>query len=419
MNDANESLFDAKFELSEAWQQRLQSFLNLRNFLALFALLFFLVAWNRGIPLIYGLSALMLSILLVSYLAPYLSLRGIVVTRKKYLVATVGETLRVAIDLDGNGSSWCRMIELGDQVPCANEDERSPSLYIPRLTHAISTHYCVEMNWRGLHTLGPLELRSSYPLGVNRIVRVVESSEAEVLVHPSPFPIARIELNRAATQNTQGAFLSPRKGGCDEFSSLREFRYGDNPRHIHWAKSSQGLVFQVKEYESQQTNVLSIVLDRSAANTIGEGRYSTFEYQVSVAVSIARYCIDAGIPVALYAGEQSVTIPACDEYQYQKIVESLALVTLEENNKEPLPYPHYAQALIEEQPQGCWVLFANDDSRTLEDLSYHSFLSQVLIIEFNCRSFRFPLSSPDAKSITGLGDYYISRNDDLQKVFSR
>ena len=419
MSDANESLFDAKYELNEAWPQRLPPFINVRNFLALFALLFFLVAWNRGIPLIYGLSALMLSILLVSYLAPYLSLRGVVVTRKKYLVATVGETLRIAIDLDCSGSSWCRMIEVGDQVPCANEDERSPTVYIPRLTQALSTHYSIEMNWRGLHTLGPLELRSSYPLGVNRIVRVVENSEAKVLVHPSPFPIARLELNRAATQNTQGAFLSPRKGGCDEFSSLREFRYGDSPRHIHWAKSSQGQGFQVREYQSQQTNVLSIILDRSAGNNIGEGRYSTFEYQVSVAVSIARYSIDAGIPVALYAGGKSVAIPACDEHQYQKIVESLALVTLEEKNRETLPYPHYAQALIEEKPQGCWVLFANDDGRTLEDLSYHSFLSQVLIVEFNCHSFRFPLSTPGPKSTTGLGDYYISRNDDLQKVFSR
>lgn len=63
MSDVNESLFDVKFELNEALQQRLRPFLNIRNFLALFALLFFLVAWNRGIPLIYGLSALMLSVL--------------------------------------------------------------------------------------------------------------------------------------------------------------------------------------------------------------------------------------------------------------------------------------------------------------------------------------------------------------------
>jgi uncharacterized protein (DUF58 family) len=419
MSDANESLFDVKFELNDALQQRLRPFLNIRNFLALFALLFFLVAWNRGIPLIYGLSALMLSILMVSYLAPYLSLRGVVVTRDKYLVAAVGETLRVTINLDGSGNRWCRMIELVDHVPCANEDERSPSLYVPRLTQAISTHYAVTMNWRGLHTLGPSELCSSYPLGVNRIGRVVESSEAKVLVHPSPFPIAQIELNRAATQNTQGSFLSPKKGGYDEFTSLREFRPGDSPRHIHWAKSSHGQDFQVREYESQQTNVLSIVLDRSIGNNIGDGRYSTFEYQVNVAVSIARYCIDTGITVALHAGKQSVTIPACDEYQYQKIVESLALVTVKEKNNETIPYPHYAQALIEDQPQGCWVLFANDEGSGLEDLNYHSFLSQVLIIEFNSRSFRRPLSTPGAKSSTGLGDYYISRNDNLEKVFGR
>jgi uncharacterized protein (DUF58 family) len=226
-------------------------------------------------------------------------------------------------------------------------------------------------------------------------------------------------LNRAATQYTQGSFLSPRKGGCDEFTSLREFRHGDSPRHIHWAKSSQGREFQVKEYESQQANVLSIVLDQSIVSNVGEGRFSTFEYQVTIAVSIARFCMDQGIPVALYAGNESVAIPECNESQYQNIAESLALVTLEEANGDTIPYRDYAQSLIAERPQGCWVLFANDESNELDTLGYHSFLSQVLIVEFNCRSFRFPLSSPGAGSPTGACDYHISRNDDLEKVFRR
>jgi len=419
MSDANESLFDVKLEVNEAVWRRLQPFINIRNFLLLFAVVFFLVAWNRGISLIYALSALMLSVLLVSYIAPYLALRGVTVAREKYLVTAVGETLRVTMDLEGSGTRWCRMIEIVDRVPCAEEGERTPSLYVPRLNRAITAHYAVEVNWRGLHTLGPLELSSSYPLGVKRVVRLVENSEAKVLVYPSPFPIARIELSRAATQYTQGAFLSPRKGGCDEFTSLREFRNGDSPRHIHWAKSSQGREFQVKEYESQQTNVLSIVLDRSIANNAGEGRFSTFEYQVTIAVSIARFCVDSGIPVALYAGRESVAIPECNESQYQNIAESLALVTLEENADDTTPYRDYAQSVIGERPQGCWVLFANDESNDLDTLGYHAFLSQVLIIEFDAHSFHFPLSRPGAGSATSTGDYVISRNDDLEKVFSR
>ena len=419
MSDAKQSVFDVRLELNEALWRRLRPFINVRNFLALFALLFFLVAWNRGISLIYALSALMLSVLLVSYVAPYLALRGVAVKRKKYLVAAVGETLRVTMELEGPGSSWCRMIQIVDRVPCAEEEERAPSLYVPRLRHMVTAEYAVVTNWRGLHSLGPLELRSSYPLGVNRVARLVENSEAQVLVHPSPFPIARIELNRAATQYTQGSFLSPRKGGCDEFTSLREFRHGDSPRHIHWAKSSQGREFQVKEYETQQANVLSIVLDQSIVSNVGEGRFSTFEYQVTIAVSIARFCIDQGIPVALYAGKESVAIPECNESQYQNIAESLALVTLGQAGGDTIPYRDYAQSLIAERPQGCWVLFANDESNELDTLGYHAFLSQVLIIEFNCRSFRFPLSRPGTGSPTGACDYHISRNDDLEKVFRR
>lgn len=419
MRDAQDNLFDVKIELGETVRQRLQPILNIRNFLLLFALLFFLVAWNRGIPLIYGLSALMLGVLAVSWLAPYLALRGVALRRDKFLLAAVGEKLSVTINLDCSEHSWCRMIELVDYVPCADEGSRFPSLYVPRLTKPVSSHYLVEMDLRGLHTLGPLELRSSYPLGVNRVSRTVAGSEASVLVHPSPFKLGRLQLSRAAIQDTQGSFLSPRTGGSDEFSSLREFRYGDSPRHIHWAKSTLGHNFQVKEYESQRTNAVSIVLDRSAGNNSGEGRYSTFEYQVTVAVSVARYCVDHGIPVALFAGKQSVSTPASDEGQYRSIVESLALVNLEEEGEEQLSYSRYAQSCIDEQAQGCWLLFLNDEGESLEHLNYHSYLSQVLIVEFNGRSFRSLEDSAVPGAVSGIGDYYISRNDDLEEVFSR
>lgn len=416
MANSKDSLFDAKLELNAGLQDKLVVYINIRNFLILFALVFFLIAWNRGIALIYVMSALMLGVLLVSYLAPFLSLRGVSVSREKHLVAAVGQSVSVDLRLDQVGRGWGRMLEVVDFVPCAQEDCREPSVYVPRLHHSVETAYQVAMDWRGIHTLGPLELRSSYPLGVHCVRRTLAQSEATVLVHPTPFAIATMNFDKAASRLTLGSYLSRRAGGSDEFSRLREYRAGDSVRHIHWAKSSQGRELFVKQYESYENNIVSIVLDRSAARNVGEGRFTTFEYQVSIALSIARYCIDRDIPVALHCSSDYSLPAQSSETHYTHIMETLALVQIDDESAD---YAGYTQTLIDEFPEGCWVLFANDDDATLNSINYHDFVSQVTAIEFCSDSFRFPASISHGNSPSSMCHYYISRNDDLELVFKR
>ena len=413
MSKSSGDLFDLKLDISDELRERITPYINIRNFLILFALVFFLVAWNRGIALIYALSALMLAVLLVAWVAPYLSLRGVSISRDKYLKAAVGETLNVRIELNNAGRSWGRMLEVIDRAPFAVEEEQQPCIYVPRLKKCLTSAYEVQVNWRGLHTLGPLQLGSSYPLGVRKVSHTVRGSEATALVYPSPFPIEALRLSRASAQFSQGNFLSPRHGGHDEFAALREYRSGDSLRHIHWAKSSQGQEFQVKEYKSLQSSVVSIVLDKTAGNNVGEGRFATFEFQVSIAVSIARYCIDRGIPVALYAGTESMPQHDCSEAQYRAILECLAVVQAEDSKDD---YCRYLQSLIVKNPRGCWIAFGNDDNDQLKALKYHPSVSQLLLVRFDSKSFRFPLSTP-ARKTTVDADYFVSRNDNLASVF--
>ena len=416
MASTKDSLFDVKVELSNGLQDKLARYINIRSFLILFALVFFLIAWNRGIALIYVMSALMLGVLLVSYLAPFLSLRGVSVRRETYLVAAVGQAVHVSLRLEQSGRGWGRMLEVIDRVPCAEEDSREPSVYVPRLHHSLETAYQVTMDWRGIHTLGPMELRSSYPLGVHCVRRTMVGSTATVLVHPTAFTIAQMTFDKAASRMTLGSYLSRRTGGSDEFSRLREYRSGDSVRHIHWAKSCQGRDLLVKQYETYENNIVSIVLDRSAERNIGEGRLSTFEYQVSIALSIARYCIDRGIPVALH-DSGDYTLPAqSSESHYAHITEALALVQADDQSTS---YARYVQTVVDDSPEGCWVLFANDDDEVLNSINYHSFVSQVTAIEFCSDSFRFPVANTSSNSPSPMCDYYISRNDDLERVFRR
>jgi len=197
MAETDNSVFDAKLDLGTALKTRLRPYISIRNFLVLFAILFFLIAWNRGVALIYVMSALMTGVLVVSYIAPYLSMRGVAATRESYFVVAAGEVADVALTLQRSGPGWCRMLEVTDNVPCAVEGSRRPLVYVPKLHDTTHTSYQVEMNWRGLHRLGPLELCSGFPLGVHQVRRVLADSRAKVLVYPTPFKIGHIRFDRA------------------------------------------------------------------------------------------------------------------------------------------------------------------------------------------------------------------------------
>jgi uncharacterized protein (DUF58 family) len=412
------SLFDTRMKLSEAWRSRLAPLLAVRNFLWLFALLFFLIAWNRGISLIYAMSALMLAILLVSYLMPYWSMRGMKVRRNPYLTTAVGESLVVEFELQRQGFGWCRMLEVIDRVPCAEQPHQQPMAYIPKLSNRYSTAYEVDINWRGLHRLGPVSIASSYPIGVHRVSREVPDSTAQVLVHPSPFPIRSLVFSHAASERT-GRHLSTRPGRYDEFSGIREYRHGDSPRHIHWAKSGQSGGLLVKEYEAYEDSGVSIVLDRRSSTNLGSGRHSTFEYQVTIALSIARYCIDNAIPVALFGVDRQSASLQCSETHYRRVLESLAVVEADWHKGEP-DYQHYVRSLVEQHPRGHWVLFSNDINEP-DPLFRHRARPAIMLVEFDSASF----TTTGGRAVNNetapspFSDHYVRCGDNLSEVFAR
>ena len=416
MTDQQRSLFDLKIEISDAWRARLAPFIQLRNFLILFSFVFFLIAWNRGVSLIYGLVALLLGVMLVSYLTPYWSLRGVQVKRKKYLTAAVGESLSVELQVSRKHRGWGRMLEVVDAIPCALDDQQSPSVYLPKLTGTETVRYAVELNWRGLHRLGSLRVRSAYPLGVHQVSYELPDSCAEVMVYPSPQPIATLPLQRSACQAMRGDFLTATRGGCDQFVGLREYRFGDSMRHVHWGTSGYTGELRIKEYESYHSPLLKIVLDTHRQHNVGEDRYATFEYQVQIATNVARYCVDHDIDVALYAsGKPDVALEAqCGELHYTNILETLAVIQADTDSH----YGAYAQQLIQEQPEGSWLVFQNNETPELLSLVCHDALSQLIVIEFDSDSFRFPARGKKSSPST-LARYYVGRNDNLAELFRR
>ncbi|QIN77587.1 DUF58 domain-containing protein [Rubrobacter marinus] len=97
---------------------------------------------------------------------------------------------------------------------------------------------------RGLYDLGPAELKTVDPFGLLRFARRFPET-TEVVVYPEVHDLPGFPLRGSgADAGARGSFSQ--RG--DEFSGLREYRRGDERRHIHWKSVARTGELVVKEF---------------------------------------------------------------------------------------------------------------------------------------------------------------------------
>jgi uncharacterized protein (DUF58 family) len=144
---------------------------------------------------------------------------------------------------------------------------------VPPLPPQQSGETLVEMTpWRrGVVRLEGVTFARPDPFGLYRALRK-SSLPQTILVLPKRYPLPPIALP-GALKYQQG----------DEFVSLREYRRGDPPRHIHWRSWAKVGKPIVKEFEDEFFVRHALVLDTFTARPQSE----LFEEAVSVAASFA------------------------------------------------------------------------------------------------------------------------------------
>ncbi len=110
---------------------------------------------------------------------------------------------------------------------------------------------------RGIHRLGPAEVSVVEGFGLLRFVRLFEK-KTEVVVYPPvhdlhDFPLrgGNVEVGAQGSRGRRG----------DEFASLREYRHGDDRRHIHWKSLARTGDLYVKEFAVQAPRRYAVLLD--------------------------------------------------------------------------------------------------------------------------------------------------------------
>ncbi|MEX0703097.1 MAG: DUF58 domain-containing protein [Planctomycetales bacterium] len=233
------------------------------------------------------------------------------VERRAPPFAMAGEAIAVELTVVNDKrwlASWS--MEVWDRVVRDGEETRAGVLFarVPPRSRR-SEIYRLKLMRRGRYTFGPLELTTRFPMGL--VERGVWFDEpAETIVYPR---LGRL-TSRWRRERLRAAELTrrpqPHRGAFDdEFHHLREHRWGDNPRSIHWRTSARQGELMVREFHESREPDLVLLLDLWLPRRPSDEDLDRVELAVSFAATVCveqlRRSYDAVLEVRIAGREFS------------------------------------------------------------------------------------------------------------------
>lgn len=405
-----------------------------------FALAAYSAAISREQSLAWFLAALMSASLLTGLLWPRWLIQRLSVRRAGPQRALEGDAVTFHIEVHNRGWLPRFMLELFDQLPFVDAAElgvnQGDKLLggIASLPAGSVRRFEVSLlcEKRGFYRLGPVSLASSFPLGLAEARTATKHTFQSLTIYPRVFPIVSLPLFGAPSQIHRGAYCLPEGAGAAEFSGMREYRRGDNPRHVHWPTTARLNELMVKEFEPLASACLYIALDLAKDANIGRGQHSSLEYAIRIAASVAGYACRQNMHSRVLAqGAETLRIASGKgDFHYQGILDALAVA--DSNGRAP-----YAE-VITEIALNCLpgetvlLLLAEPphrDAATLQALALLRAQGAYLFAVLFDRDSFFPgaipsknavRNSPLAAGLLELGAHCLTvrKGDDLTRLFN-
>ncbi len=399
------------------WVDRFIEKLTIRSVLVSLIVLLGLIAWNRGIAFLYAINALLVATLFFSWLLPRNSLRGVGIRRVVGKEAYEGDEIALTYTLAKPAFFNRYLIEIEDTLSFL-----SPAkvlFLVPKLSSALTLQYKLRCEVRGVHGLHAVTLRSGFPLNVFVREKQFEQPKQYLIVYPKAFEVHQFRMQADATNRRYGMHAIEKKGGNDEFIGVREYRHGDTLRTIHWGASAKRREWIVKEFEDVSTQSLTILLDLQQGFDVGEGKHSTFEYTVKIAVSLALYALENKIALNIFGyGQNKLELLNIQGiHNVQTILETFAYVKCNGSKSYRSVVEHF---LAQHRHGGTLVLFENNHGarRLLSELNRRH--CAAALFSFDKESFG---RQPDFKAVATVSNrrnqkiYTIKNGCDLAEMF--
>ena len=212
---------------------------------------------------------------------------------------------------------------------------------------------------RGVHLLPPTQALAEDPLGLARAVHKV-SDPLPVTVYPR---IALLEscalypdIGLRHDWTGQHGLLTP---GASEFRGVRPHQPGEPLSHIDWKSTAKTGILMLREMDEPAGADITMLLDGTAAQLVGDPPDTNFELAVRAAGSVADFALRAGRGVSLLRHERNRRLVrlTADGGGRRTLLEALA--EAQANASAPLverlastPHRHPATAASPERDRG-------------------------------------------------------------------
>ncbi len=235
-------------------------------------------------------------------------------------------------------------------------------IFLPKVEPAekVSAQSFLTATRRGRYTLPAVRADSGYPFGLWRWGATARLPRT-LIVYPAFTPLNEFNLEAGVKYQPNGIALSANVGESMEFVGCREYRYGDDPRRIHWRSWARAGFPVVKEFCEEYLCRAALIVDtwRPQKFTLHMGWFppedTVLEAGLSLTAAIAEhlshhdYVIDlfaAGPHVHRFRGGRSLGF-------LENILDILAC--LEPQKKEP--FDQFSAELIREIAQVSSAVF--------------------------------------------------------------
>ncbi len=261
-------------------------------------------AVNTGNSILYLIVSLMLSIMALCGISSFLNLTGLDV--KLILPEEIYANRKYPFKLKVKN----KKILPSFFIECGFDKESSSHLYfIPRKNEVEIVVWKIFKN-RGFQYIDIIFYSSFFPMDFFSRTYIIKSNQ-KILVYPEPIRWIYVSKNLRDIGKKNILFESYK----EEFKELREYRYGDSIKLIHWLTSARFKKLMVKEYEHKEDTEVILKIPNDVENI--EEIVKKFTYACN-------YLMKMGFAVGLKTPHVNID-PARDENTRKKILTHLAL----------------------------------------------------------------------------------------------
>ncbi len=265
---------------------------------------FFGAATNTMAGWLYVISGMILAILGLNGVITIKNLKNLKIERFPITPVTAGDQLTIELVIKNPTNKIKTLLQIIDQLPFVISKPVTTAIEFIPPQQSYQWIYYVQTEKRGVYHWHQVELKTAAPLGVF-YARRSRNVPAKAIIYPQVLPLSNCPLvdtmgtDKSRKMQSERLYQAANEGVT---KALRQYRFGDPIRLIHWRSSARFGDLQIRELETiTGGQEVIICLDNS---TVWNDDY--FESAVIVAASLYFYASRCQLEVKLWTADKGL-----------------------------------------------------------------------------------------------------------------